>query len=113
MIENANDKPQSLLKAESDLEKAKHRLEEEKKKEKEKKRKADNHNKYKWGGMIKKFFPDAVLFEEAEMEMIIKAAIDSMDCKRMVSQIKAECKNNSGFNNNEPEKKLEQAVDEG
>ena len=36
MIENANDKPQSLLKAESDLEKAKHRLEEEKKNTNEK-----------------------------------------------------------------------------
>ena len=51
MIENANDKPQSLLKAESDLEKAKHRLEEEKKKANEKKRKADNHNKIVWGGI--------------------------------------------------------------
>lgn len=104
MIENANDKPQSLLKAESDLEKAKHRLEEEKKKTNEKKRKADNHNKIVWGGIVKKYFPKADCFEQAEMEKILKAAIDSMDCKRMVSQIKTECKNKNGLNNHEMEK---------
>ena len=76
MIENANDKPQSLLKAESDLEKAKHRLEEEKKKTNEKKRKADNHNKIVWGEIVKKYFPKADCFEQAEMEKILKAAID-------------------------------------
>ena len=113
MIENANDKPQSLIKAESDLEKAKHRLEEEKRKANEKKRKADNHNKIVWGGIVKKYFPEADCFEQAEMERILKSAIDSMDCKRMISQIKAECKNKDSFNNHEPDKRQVQAGGEG
>ena len=113
MIENTNDKPQSLLKAESDLEKAKRRLEEEKKKANEKKRKADTHSKIILGGIVKKYFPEADIFEQAEMEKIIKAAIDSMDCKRVVSQIKDECNNKTNLGNHEPEKKPKQMGEEG
>lgn len=113
MIENNNDKPQSLLKAESDFEKAKHRLEEEKKKANEKKRKADTHSKIILGGIVKKFFPEADIFEQAEMERIIKAAIDSLDCKRVVSQIKDECNNKAYPGNHGSEKKPEQVGGEG
>ena len=47
------------------------------------------------------------------MERIIKATIDSMDCKRMVSQIKAECNNKTNLGNHEPKKSADQADDEG
>ncbi|MBQ8913368.1 MAG: hypothetical protein IJ054_04905 [Lachnospiraceae bacterium] len=91
MINISEEKPASLIKAEELLEKANNRLREERKKANELKRKQDNHNKIIMGGIVKKFFPDCIFFEQEELERILKAALDSEECRTEIIRIKNEC----------------------
>lgn len=81
MIDVSDEKPAGLIKAEELLEKANNRLREERKKASEQKRKQDNHNKIIMGGIVKKYFPECIFFEQHELERILKSALNSDQCK--------------------------------
>lgn len=68
MIDVLEEKPAGLLKAEEKLQRAANRLKAEKKKAGEEKRKQDTHNKIVMGGIVKKFFPECIYFEQDELE---------------------------------------------
>ena len=91
MIDITEEKPVGLIKAEEQLQKAANRLKAEKKKAGEEKRKQDTHNKIVMGGIVKKFFPDCIYFEQDELERILKAALQSEQCREEVMRIRKEC----------------------
>lgn len=91
MIEVIEEKSASLIKAEEQLQKATNHLKEEKKKASEQRRKKDNHNKIIMGGIVKKYFPECIYFEQHELERILKSALNSEQCKAEIVKIKNEC----------------------
>lgn len=80
MIEQIENTSRELEFAQKALEQAKARLQKAKNKEAEKKRKEDAHNKIIMGGIVKKYFPECVLFTEEELNEILSKALYSMDC---------------------------------
>ena len=91
MIDMSEEKPAGLIKAEELFEKANNRLREERKKASEQMRKQDNHNKIIMGGIVKKYFPECIFFEQHELERILKSALNSDQCKAEIVKIKNEC----------------------
>ncbi len=78
----------SLETAKVKAEQAKKKYEDEIKKANAKKRQAENHHKYMMGGIIVKYFPDCYLFEEDELNQIIKAGLATTECKQVIENIK-------------------------
>ena len=74
--------------AEKNLEQAKHRLATEKKKANDARRRIENRHKYMMGGVVHKYFPECFSFEEDEMNEILKAALATSECKKVISDIK-------------------------
>ena len=103
MINVSEQKSASLVKAEEQLQKATNRLKEEKKKANEENRKQENHNKIIMGGIVKKYFPECIYFEQHELERILKSAINSEQCKAEIVKIKNECSESKKCNNTVPE----------
>ena len=97
MIEENNVLSREMELAQKAVEQAKARLQRAKSKEADRKRKEDTHNKIIWGGIVKKYFPDCVLFDEAEMNEVISSAIASADCQRTIQKIKSQSAGNSTY----------------
>jgi hypothetical protein len=74
--------------AEKNLQQAKNRLATEKKKANEERRKIENRHKYMMGGVVHKYFPECFSFEEDEMNEILKAALATQECKKVINDIK-------------------------
>ena len=75
--------------AEKRLQQAKNRVANEKKKANEARRKFENRHKYMMGGVVHKYFPECYSFEENEMNEILKVALATPQCQRIISDIKA------------------------
>ena len=43
------------------------------------------------GGIVKKYFPECIYFEQHELERILKSALNSEQCKAEIVKIKNEC----------------------
>lgn len=93
--------------AQKALEQAKNRYALEKKKANEDKRKRENAHKYMMGGVVHKYFPECYCFEESEMNEILKVAIATPQCQRVISDIKARA-NGQSKNANESEVKSDE-----
>lgn len=74
--------------AEKNLQQAKNRLATEKKKANEERRRIENRHKYMMGGVVHKYFPECFSFEEDEMNEILKAALATQECKKVIGDIK-------------------------
>ena len=79
----------------------------EKKKANEERRKRENAHKYMMGGVVHKYFPECYCFEEFEMNEILKVAIATPQCQRVISDIKARA-NGQGKNVEESEVKSDE-----
>ena len=90
MLENKNEVSKDLEKALQALEQAKARVANEKKKQNEKKRKVENHHKYIMGGIIVKYFPDYYHYDKNELNRILSVALQTRECRQMITKIKAE-----------------------
>ena len=75
--------------AQKQMEQAKNRMAVAKKKANEERRKFENHHKYMMGGVVHKYFPECYCFEESEMNEILKVAIASPQCQKVIADIKA------------------------
>ena len=75
--------------AQKALEQAKNRVANEKKKANEARRKFENRHKYMMGGIVHKYFPECYSFEENEMNEILKVALATPQCQRIISEIKS------------------------
>lgn len=89
-IEESKKLEQARIKAD----RAKAKYDDEIKKANAKKRTAENHHKYMMGGIIVKYFPECYLFEEEELNRIIKAGLATRECKMVIEEIKRECAGN-------------------
>ena len=75
MIEENNTVSRELEQAQNVLEQAKARLAKAKSKEAERRRKEDTHKKIILGGIVKKYFPDCMFFDEIEIVICFFAVI--------------------------------------
>ena len=78
--------------AQKKVEQAK-RLYAQEKKANEDKRKGENAHKYMMGGVVHKYFPECYSFEESEMNEILKVAIATPQCQKVIADIKARATN--------------------
>ena len=97
MIDEEKTISKQIEQAQNAVEQAKARLQKVKSKEAEKKRKEDNHNKIVWGGIVKKYFPECVKFDEAEMNEVLSVALASADCQQMIQKIRSRSVGNDTY----------------
>ena len=88
MINNEVTVNKGIENAEKVLKQAKNRLAQEKRKANDTRRKIVNRHKYMMGGVVHKYFPECYSFEEDEMNEILKAALATQECKKVISDIK-------------------------
>lgn len=79
--------------AQKKVEQAKRLYAQEKEKADEDKRKRENAHKYMMGGVVHKYFPECYCFEESEMNEILKVAIATPQCQKVIADIKARATN--------------------
>lgn len=94
MVDNMNVANRGLEKAQQRFEQAKQALAKEMAKAKEEKRRAETHHKCVMGGLVAKYLPECYQFEESELNNIIRAAIQSTECKNVIMKVKSECAGN-------------------
>ncbi len=88
MINNEVTVNKGVENAEKQLQQAKNRLTQEKKKANDARRRIENRHKYMMGGVVHKYFPECFSFEEDEMNEILKAALATQECKKVINDIK-------------------------
>ena len=88
MINNEVTVNKGIENAEKVLKQAKNRLAQEKRKANDARRRIENRHKYMMGGVVHKYFPECFCFEEDEMNEILKAALATQECKKVVNDIK-------------------------
>lgn len=49
--------------------------------------------KYMMGGVVHKYFPECYCFEESEMNEILKVALATLQCQKVIEDIKARAAN--------------------
>lgn len=69
------------------LEQAKARVANERKKQNEKRRKMENRHKYMIGGIVVKYFPKCFRFDEEELNRILRVALATEECRRVMESI--------------------------
>ena len=79
--------------AQKKVEQAKRLYAQEKKKANEDQRKRKNVHKYMMGGGVYKYFPECYCFEESEMNEILKVAIATPQCQKVIADIKVRVTN--------------------
>ncbi len=107
MIDNTNITNKGLEKAQLRFEQAKQKLAAEVAKAKEEKRRAETHHKCVMGGLVAKYLPECYQFEESELNSIIRAAMQSSECKNAIMKVKSEYAGN-GSNPKADESQTEQ-----
>lgn len=90
MLQEQNGKSRERILIEERMAKERLRLQEQIKKDNQRQRERERKLKYLIGGIFAKYLPDYLLFEEAEMERIIGAAMNSKDCKKVIVAIREE-----------------------
>lgn len=96
MVDNTNVSNKGLEKAQLRFEQAKQKLAEEMAKAKEEKRREETHHKCVMGGLVAKYFQECYRFEESELDSIIRAAVQSADCRNAIMKVKNECAKSVG-----------------
>ncbi len=97
MVDNVNVPNKGLEKAQQRYEQAKQALAKEMAKAKEEKRRAETHHKCVMGGLVAKYFNECYQFEESELDRIIKAAVQSQECRNAIMKTKSECAGNGSI----------------
>ena len=85
-----NTEEQKIEKAQKAYEQARAKYENAKKKQNEKQRKRENHYKCMMGGIVKKYFPECMSYEEHELNEILSAALATSECKNVIARITRE-----------------------
>ena len=81
---------QKVENAQKRYEQAKAQFEKAKRKMNEKQRKRENHYKFMMGGIVKKYFPECMSYEEHELNEILSAALATNECKSVIARITRE-----------------------
>lgn len=108
MIDVTEQKPDYVIKAEEEAEAAKKKLKGKIQQAKKEARKRDDRNKYMLGGIVRKFYPDIVRFEQLEAERILKVALESEPFKNEVRVVENEWNRSQRHSNfQQPNKPVE------
>ena len=97
MIEENKELSKEMESALKALEQAKAKLAKAKSKESDRLRKEDTHKKIIMGGIVKKYFPDCQLFDEAELNQILSVALATQECQREIQKIKNTSDGNAAY----------------
>ena len=90
MILTTEEKSKKILEAERKAEQAKYRLAEAKREDAKAKRKAENQRKYFIGGTVHKYLPECYMFDDEEIDKIIKTALSARECQKLINDIEVE-----------------------
>ena len=85
-----NTEEQKVEKAQKAYEQARAKYEKEKKKQSDIQRKRETHYKCMMGGIVKKYFPECMSYEEHELNEILSAALATNECKSVIARITRE-----------------------
>ena len=85
-----NTEEQKVEKAQKAFEQARAKYENAKKKQSEIQRKRETHYKCMMGGIVKKYFPECMSYEEHELNEILSAALATNECKSVIARITRE-----------------------
>ena len=96
MLQEQNSKSKERLRLEEQRAKYEQKLREQIKKDERRQREREKSLKLLIGELFTKNLPDYMLYEEAEMERIVAAAMRSADCRAEIESIKAEAGNVTG-----------------
>lgn len=96
MLQEQNSKSRERLRLEEQRAKYEQKLREQIKKDEKRQREREKSLKLLIGELFTKYLPDYMLYEEAEMERIVAAAMRSDDCKDTIESIKTEAGNATG-----------------
>ena len=96
MFQEQNSKSKERLRLEEQRAKYEQRLREQIKKDERRQREREKSLKLLIGELFTKHLPDYMLYEEAEMERIVAAAMGSDACRAEIESIKAEAGNAAG-----------------
>ena len=97
MFQEQNSKSKERLRLEEQRAKYEQRLREQIKKDERRQREREKSLKLLIGELFTKHLPDYMLYEEAEMERIVAAAMGSDACRNEIESIKAEAGNDAGI----------------
>ena len=90
MLKELNSKSKERIRLEEQRAKYEQKLREQIKKDEKRQRERERALKLLVGELFVKHLPDYMLYEEAELEKIVAAAMESEDCRSMVETIRAE-----------------------
>ena len=96
MLQEQNSKNKERLRLEEQRAKYEQKLREQIKKDERRQREREKSLKLLIGELFTKHLPDYMLYEEAEMERIVAAAMGSDACRDAIESIKAEAGNATG-----------------
>lgn len=96
MFQEQNSKSKERLRLEEQRAKYEQKIREQIKKDERRQREREKSLKLLIGELFTKHLPDYMLYEEAEMERIVAAAMGSDDCRAEIESIKAEAGNATG-----------------
>ena len=93
MLQEQNSKSKERLRLEEQRAKYEQKLREQIKKDEKRQREREKSLKLLIGELFMKHLPDYMLYEEAEMERIVAAAMGSDACRNEIESIKSEAEN--------------------
>lgn len=96
MLKELNSKSKERIRLEEQRAKYEQKLREQIKKDEKRQREREKALKLLIGGLFVKHLPDYMLYEDAEMEMIVAAAMESDDCRNVIEAIRAEAEDLTG-----------------
>lgn len=109
MLKEQKSKSKERIRLEEQREKYAQKLREQIKKDERRQRERERSLKLLIGNLFIQHLPDYMLYEEAEMERIVSAAMESGDCRSMVEMIKAEAEGVTGTTESQTLKDQENA----
>ena len=94
MLKEQNSKSKERIRLEEQRAKYEQKLREQIKKDEKRQRERERTLKLLVGELFVKHLPDYMLYEEAELERIVTAAMKSEDCRSMIELIRSEAADN-------------------
>ena len=104
MLQEQNSKSKERIRLEEQRAKYEQKLREQIKKDERRQREREKSLKLLIGELFTKYLPDYMLYEEAEMERIVAAAMGSDACRNEIESIKAEAGNAAGTASDDAQK---------
>ena len=111
MLKEQNSKSKERIRLEEQRAKYEQKLREQIKKDEKRQRERERALKLLIGELFVKHLPDYMLYEEAELERIVTAAMKSEDCRCMIEAIKSEAVNASLNGKSDAVKRVSKAVE--